>query len=320
MHYDDITKIRISRSLSANKVVELVKSSPTDYVMLADTSYKNIKCDDFDILEHQFIIPAVVPFSDKVSGPFGRLLRHINIESNLNIQPFFGSSEQWCFLPFAFIAYKKNIIELLEQCDYCVFLELSLLIMVSDNYDIIQTDSWSASVLLHQESKETRSKLSVKFGTMYSLINPCPEYVDRVYDLSDNIHFKLNKYIKRFGGRNLILTDKNSSYFDTLIYNNTIISVDSAVSSDYYIAMDEETLENADRERTIAQLAMPTVKMPRPIDSRHYDVSAVFGVKQFSSEISFEPPFTKSTYNILTALELLCFFKPLSILVVSDEL
>ena len=259
------------------------------------------------------------PFNDKVAGPFGRLLKHISIESNLNIQPFVSLSEQCDFIPFAFIANKNDIIELLEQCDYCVFLELSLLIIAHSRYVIRQTDLWSASVLLHQEPEETRLKLSVKFGTMHSLINPCPEHVDRVHDLSDNVCFRLNKYIKRLGGKNLILTDKNSLYFDTLIYNNIIVSVDYDVSADYYVAMDEETIEKADGTRTIAQLTMPTVKNPYPIDARNYNVSAVFGVKQFSSEITFEPPFTKSTYKILTALELLCFFKPLSILVVSDE-
>ena len=319
MNYDDITKIRISRSLSVNKVLELVKSSPTDYVMLADASYKNIRCDDFSIIDNGFIVPAIVPFNDKISGPFGRLLKHISIEANMAIQPFISSSDRHDFLPFVFIANKNDIIELLKQCDYCVFLELSLLIMVGSKYTIFQTDSWSASVLLHQESEDVRSKLSVKFGTLYSLINPCQEYVDRAHDLSSNVCFKLNKYIKRLGGRNLILTDKSSSYFDTLEYNNIVVSVDSEVSADYYIAMDEETIEKADADRTIAQLTMPTVKNPHPIDSRHYNVSAVFGVKQFSSDISFEPPFTKSTYKILTALELLCFFKPLSILVVSDE-
>lgn len=317
--YDDITKIRISKNIQIRKILELVKSSPTDYIMLADSSYKKISVNNIEIFEDEFLVPAIVPFNDQVAGPFGRMLKHINIESNLMIQPFVSAEPYHEFLPFAFIASKEDIIDLLEQCDYSVFLELSLLIMAFNKYKIRQTDDWSASVLLHQESLDVRSKLGVKFGTMHSLIQPCSEYVRRTHDLSHKMPFRINKYVNAFGGRNLILTDKHSSYFDTLMYNNVIVSVNHDVSADYYIALDDETIEKADKERTIAQLTMPTSKRPYPIDSRFFDVSAVFGVKQFSSDISFEPPFTRSTYKILTALELLCFFKPLSILIVSDE-
>lgn len=319
INIDSISKIRITDKLPINKLIEMVSVSPTDYILIADSSYVLISADDFEIDDDNIVIPSIVPFNSEIAGPFGKQIKNINIESNLKIQPFSSNNDSYCFLPFAFVANKNLILKLLNNVECSLFLEMSLL-SIHYNINIKLESKWIVSVIFRQESADTRLKLSVKFGTMYSAIQQYEDYTSKFTFLSDHPNFKLNKYVSKFGGENIILTDHNFSDLDFLSYNNKIVSVDSDVSADYYIAFDEKTLENSDLSRTISQISMPSVKKPFPIDARLYGVSAYFGVKQFSSEILFEPPFTKSTYKILTALEILCFFKPLSITVASNNI
>lgn len=314
-----ITKIRITDKLPINHLLSMVKNCEDDYILIADSTYSLINSESFEINANDIVIPVIIPYNSTIDGPFGRPIKNISIESNLKVQPFSSQTNENYFIPYAFIANKDLIIQLLEKAEYSVFLELSLLCM---NYHIslrLNSD-WQISIALKQESEDIRSKLSVKYGTMRSLVVPCQDYIQRLYNLHNNKVFAINKFYKIFSGSSILLTDMISSDIDVLSFSNLIVSINHNVIADYYIALDEETLENVDNNKTISQISIPSVKRPFPIDAREYDVSAYFGIKQFSSDISFEPPFTRSTNKILTALEIICYFKPLSITVMSNSI
>lgn len=315
---ETITKIRITDKLPIDNLIKMVEDCD-GYVLLADSTYSLISGNDIELDDKEIVIPVVVPHNATTNAPFGKQIRNINIEANLKIQPFFSSDGECNFIPHALIAHKDLLLSLLKRLDYSIFLELSLLCL-SDNVELRLSDNWIVSVSLKQDSDDVRSNLSVKYGTMGSLIKPSSEYVSRIATLCNSKMFMLNKYFRIFSGSNILLTDVNSSDIDVLSFSKLVVSINSDVPADYYIALDEEILHNCDLSRTISQISIPSVKFPVPIDARNYGVSAYFGVKQFSSDVAFEPPFTRSTNKILTALEIICYFKPSSITVMSDNI
>ena len=96
-------------------------------------------------------------------------------------------------------------------------------------------------------------------------------------------------------------------------------SLDPSINSDYYIALPGANLAEFDRSRTFAQSVLPSANNPTPVFSADYDLLGVFAVKQFSPSINFNPPFTNSSNNLLTALEIILSCKPSTLLVNSNS-
>lgn len=318
MKYSEIDKVRIQNDTTLQQLKFIVSNTSTDIVLLTSNTYTNIECEDFEY-NGSIIIPVIVPYNHNTLGPFGKKIMNINIEPNLKIQPFYGHQHSYIsFIPFAMIISKELLLRMLEKCSYSVFLELSLLAM-AENIGIKIKDDWFCSIQLQQESLETRNLLSHKFGLRYELITDSDSNVKSEYFLSDRSEFRLNSLTKNFRGRSVLLVDKGSKYFDAIKNYDTTVAINSDFDADFYIISDPKFLESIDHDKAICQVSMYNANYIVPMDSRYYDCS-VYGVKQFTSDISFEPPFTKSSSHLLTAIEVICYFKPFSITVMSDEL
>lgn len=321
MKYSQIDKIRIFDYATVDQVKSMIKNSSSDVILLASSTYNCLQCDDFDCGDEDLIIPVIVPYNDNVSGPFGRKIKHINIESNLKIQPFFSHSiAPNFFIPFAVIANRDFLLSIIDNCSYSVFLELSLLSMIK-NIKLIAKDDWLCTVKLTQEPIEVRKMLSIKYGIMYDLMDD--HYVDTnikcIDHLYDRPEFRLNTLVKHFRGRSVSLIDQESKYYNCVKNYDTTVSVNTKFNTDFYILSDIHNISNIDTNKLICQVSMNDVNSTIPVDSRILNYIS-YGVKQFSSDISFEPPFTKSSSQLLTALEIICYFKPFSITVFSDDI
>jgi len=335
MRYKELSRLRIASGMSLMQIEASVVQVKTDWLVFADSSYQMTLKDqdiDFDFEtsdKNAVFIPQIFLYNEQTQGAFGTKLSHFNIQTNLKIRPIVVEDiVEPDFIPFVMIVHKQNLIRLLKSCicPFSLFLNFSLDLQQKQQQINLVSD-WLACVKLRDGLPQDRLLLAKRynFGTEDYI-----KFTENLEDVDSPIRL-INKSIKqdklglshlfkRCNNNNLVLSDSSSKEFESLQHNYISFSTSFSTKSDYHIVTDFDTLNNVNKERAVVQLSMPSVRQAWPIFAPDYEPFATFGIKQFSHNINFCPPFTVSEFSLLTALEILCSFHPQKIVVLSDKL
>lgn len=330
MNYKKLYCIRFSSSFGIQNLISSIRSATTEYVMISDISYQQIGTKDFDIDidKRSFVVPQILPFSDKISHPFGRKIKHISLLPNLKTQPIMASSGiRPDFIPFAIVGHKSTLLRNIAKCDNTndLFLELSL-ILSDKSYSISVHDKWLAAVKLHDFDIKSRERLISRYftdGKKYfettekTVVESRPRVVVNSELTARDGFIKLYDIVNK---SDVILTDTGGLDYELCKYNYTSFSINPDIISDYYIALPGSMINGFDIKRTFTQIILPDHNSIGPIFTPLLGPIGSFAVKQFSANINFAPPFTNSSNNLLTAIEIVLSCIPKRILVVSNSM
>lgn len=332
MQYSDLYKLKFSPTIDLPTILQMIHQSPTDWLLLADDTYQLLSNDQqalqFPIDNTRAVfVPQILPYSSMVDGPYGRRINHISLQANLKTQPVMTSVHvRPDFIPFAMVINKWTLLRLLNKCHSSsgLFLELSLLIADPIYIPQVQQD-WTATVKLREIAAADRWQLLYKYfpaGKDYLLSVEQPDIsMSSRRVMVNNVHHCRDGFVKFFNavhGRRVLLTQQATTEYRSLQYDNTTISLDPSVDADYYIALPGAILSMFDMHRTITQIVLPDHNNINPIYTPDLLPLGAFAVKQFTSVVHFAPPFSASSSNLLTAVEIIMSCAPKSILIDDD--
>jgi len=330
MKYQDLYRLKFSPTFDLLELVDKIRKSPSDWVMLADITYKCIDKPDLDdsINFKQVFVPQILPYSHKINNPFGRKIQHVSLQANLKIQAVMtGIEVRPDFIPFAMIAHKALLLRVLSRCSSCseVFLELSLL-LADPTYQISVHPDWLATVRLRDADQKPRARLIAKYfpsgsdylaNTEQTVVEPARRALVHSNNLCRDGFVRLYNILNQ---RDVLLTQSSTAEYEHCRFNYTTIAIDSDIDADYYFALPGALFSSFDMRRTFAQVVLPDHNSPAPIYTPYAEPLGVFAVKQFSSSVNFAPPFSTSSNNLLTALEIIVSCAPKSVLINSDSI
>lgn len=317
-------KIHISDKCNKNDIIRFIKDSKTDYVILQDIFTTTIDyIDDLVFDKNTLYIPQVLSVNKENGQPIGNVINHISITQSMKIQSVYASEDmEPDYIPNCVIGHRNILIKLLSKCSSVegLFLELSLIVK-NYNCSIKLVPGWIAKTYVSNRSNSIRSRLVSKY---------MPMFVD-MFDIQDNITSVLSELCVEnpknglynlksiIEGNDILLVDSHSKDYESIRFNYRTFSLDPYIPSDFYIALSGQDPTTFDPRKSFMQLTMNSSSSKFVVDTTSLDPIGTFCVKQFSDNISFSPPYTSSTNNILTALEIILSFKPRNILVVSNE-
>lgn len=331
MKYKDLYRIRFSPGLSVSELFEKIRHSPTDWVVIADLSYRCLEePDEIDTSDIKAIfVPQILPFSTKIQNPFGKKINHVALQANLKTQPVLTNADvRPDFVPFGLIAHKGTLARLLHKCQSSgdLFLELSLLLHPK-SYGLSVLEGWLATVKFREATVSTRALLTSKYSRRsldYMLSTEPDEIMIRQPRSSMAGTPSLNRdgFIRLYDkvhGNDILLTDSYSDEYQFCQYNYLTFALDPEIDADFYFALPGAMISAFDMARTFTQIVLPDHSSPGPLFTPSLGPLGTFAVKQFTSDIHFAPPFTSSSNNLLTAIEILASCSPKSILVNSNS-
>jgi len=331
MKYQELHRIKFSDGLSISGLFDKVRKSPTEWVMIADLSYQCLEPPaDFDTTNVKAMyVPQILPFSSKIQNPFGKKINHVALQANLKTQPVLTNVDvKPDFIPFGLIAHKGTLARLLHRCTNItdLFLELSLLLHPK-SYDVSVLEGWLASVKFRETLPTVRASLSSNYSRQsldYLLSTEKDEIVvTQSRGSMTGVHnSNRDGFIKLFDkvrGNDVLLTDSYSNDYQFCQYNYLTFALDPDIDADFYFALPGAMITEFDMSRTFAQIVLPDHTSPGPLFTPSLGPVGTFAVKQFTSNINFAPPFSVSSNNMLTAIEILVSCSPKSILVNSNS-
>lgn len=313
----NITSIKISEQATPAQVLSMVSNAEYDFVLLRNIDCKDVSINFNNIDENCLNIPAVIFINHITGDVYGNPIYNINIEANLKIHPFVSSLMATRFIPFAVLAKKDMLINVLKDSMFSTFLEMSIHAH-NYSYKMKHVDGWFVSSPFKQADEATRRKISSRYDFLLERLNPIDEYVPKCRMIF--LNHDLSHCTEEFNGKDIVLTDCKHKYVNVLRDKCFIVSTDSAVSADFYIILDWKNLYDIKTPyNSIAQISMPSPNSSSHVLAEQRPVKAVFGVKQQSNNINFEPPYTRSSLQILTAAEIVLSFKPKSLTILSTD-
>jgi len=332
MNYQNLYRLKFSPSFSIDEIYEKIKHSPSDWILLADITYQCIdKPDTIDTSDPRRVyVPQVLPYSMKIDDPFGRRIQHVSLQANLKTQPVMtDKSIRPDFIPFSLIAQKGNLLRAVVRCQNTqdLFLELSL-VLSDQSYNVSVHPDWLATVHLHDFSHDSRNRLVKRyspktleyFNYTENSVTTKPALKYQLRSMTDACRSNFTRLFNIVRGRDVLLVDQPGGDYDICQYNYITFSTNSDVSADYYFALPGAMLSSFDMSRTFAQVTLPDHNSKMVLFTPHYDPIGTFAVRQFSADIDFAPPFTNSSNNLLTSMEILASCGPNSIIVLSNNI